>query len=109
MHTSTDSLPLAVDIEGAQIRMADWGAMNVAISRFAAGTDSAPVFKGAPDNRCQCPHWGLLLKGRARVLYADREEVITAGDIFYVEPGHTVSYEEESESIEFSPIEAAHQ
>jgi hypothetical protein len=65
--------------------------------------DTAPLFKGLPDDRCQCPHWGYVLKGRVRVRYPDREEVIEAGDAYYLEPSHTTVFEEDTEVIEFSP------
>jgi hypothetical protein len=44
-----------------------------------------------------------VLKGRVRVTYADREEIHTAGDVYYLEPGHTMAVEEDYEAVEFSP------
>jgi ribosomal protein L16 Arg81 hydroxylase len=38
-----------------------------------------------------------------RVRYADREEIVTAGDAYYLPPGHLPLLEEETEVIEFSP------
>jgi hypothetical protein len=37
--------------------------------------DLTPLMKGLPDGRCQCPHWGYVIKGGATFRYADREEV----------------------------------
>ena len=34
--------------------------------------------------------------------YADAEEVLTAGDLFYLPPGHTPLVEEDVEFVEFS-------
>ena len=42
--------------------------------------DLTPLMKGLPDDRCQCPHWGYVIKGGATYRYADREEVFEAGD-----------------------------
>jgi hypothetical protein len=47
------------------------------------------VLKGFPDDRCQCPHWGYVFKGKLTWRFADQEEVFEAGDAFYVPPGHT--------------------
>jgi hypothetical protein len=47
-----------------------------------------PLFKGLPDDRCQCPHWGYVLKGRMRIRYPDHDEIIEAGDAYYMVPGH---------------------
>jgi AraC-like ligand binding domain len=67
--------------------------------------DLAPLLKGLPDDRCQCPHWGYVLKGRLIWRFADREEVCEAGDAFYVPPGHVPEAEAGSEFIQFSPTE----
>ena len=102
MRASKQDLP--VDFEGGGVvsRQAEWGEMNVAIENFPAGLDTAPLFKGLPDDRCQCPHWGYMLKGRMRIRYPDREEVIEAGDAYYMQPGHLPLFEEDTEVIEFS-------
>jgi hypothetical protein len=36
--------------------------------------------EGLPDDRCQCPHWGHVFKGKMTARYADRDEVFEAGD-----------------------------
>jgi hypothetical protein len=63
-----------------------------------------PLFKGLPDDRCQCPHWGYVLKGRMRIRYPDHEEIIEAGDAYYMVPGHLPFIEEDTEVVEFSPM-----
>jgi hypothetical protein len=103
MRGSRQDLPVAFAEEGVHSQQVEWGDMNVALERFAAGTDTAPVFKGLPDDRCQCPHWGYILRGRMRIRYADHDEVISAGDVYYMAPGHLPFFEEDSEVVEFSP------
>jgi len=69
--------------------------------------DHTDLLKGLPDDRCQCPHWGYVLKGRVGYRFADREEVFEAGDAFYLPPGHIpVTNEPGSEILQFSPAEA---
>ncbi|MCP9485700.1 MAG: hypothetical protein MSC30_07550 [Gaiellaceae bacterium MAG52_C11] len=41
--------------------------------------------------------------GRIVVDYGDREETVTGGQAYYVEPGHLISFEEDSEAVEFTP------
>ena len=77
--------------------------MNISFATLPAGLDCAPLFKGLPDDLCQSPHWGYVLKGRIRVKYADREEIINTGDVYYLPPGHVPVIEEDSELVEFSP------
>ncbi len=65
---------------------------------------SAPLLQGLPDNLCQCPHWGTVVKGSIHVTYADgTEETVKAGEVYYWPPGHTVRVDEDYEAIEFSP------
>jgi hypothetical protein len=103
MRGSKQDLPVAFDGDGVRSQQVEWGEMNAALERFPAGLDTAPLFKGLPDDRCQCPHWGYVLKGRLRISYADREEILSAGDVYYLAPGHHCLFEEDSEVIEFSP------
>ena len=103
MRGSKQDLPVAVDMPGITIRVADWGEMTTALENFPAGLDTAPLFKGLPDDRCQCPHWGYVIRGQVRVLYADHEETLRAGDAYYLAPGHTTVFEEDTEMVEFSP------
>jgi len=42
-------------------------------------------------------------KGRLRIKYADRDEILKAGDIYYMAPGHIPVIEEDCELAEFSP------
>ena len=82
----------------------DWGDINVARVRFPAGADATPLLEGLPNNLCQCPHWGMVVKGSIHVTYANgSEETVNAGEVYYWPPGHTVRVDEDYEAIEFSP------
>jgi quercetin dioxygenase-like cupin family protein len=63
------------------------------------------MLKGLPDDRCQCPHWGYVFKGRLTWRFADREEVYEPGDAFYTPPGHTPQAAAGSEFVLFSPAD----
>ncbi len=65
--------------------------------------DLAGMLSGLPGGTCPCPHWGYVLKGELRVHYADHDEVIRAGDAFYMPPGHVPSSVAGTEIIQFSP------
>jgi hypothetical protein len=103
MRGSTQDMPVAFDGGAVVIRQADWGAMTASLETFPAGLDTAPIFKGLPDDRCQCAHWGYVIRGQMRARYKDREEVYTAGDAYYMPPGHTTFFDEPTEILEFSP------
>jgi hypothetical protein len=102
MRATRDELPILFGEEPATIRGADWGELRSMIVSLPAGTDFGPLLQGLPDDLCPCPHWGYVIKGRSRVTYADREEILKAGDLFYMPPGHTLVVEEDTEYVEFS-------
>jgi len=86
-------------------RGTDWGDMDVVHAQFPAG-DLAPLLRGLPDDRCQCPHWGYVVSGKLTFRFADHDEVFEAGDAFYAPPGHIpVKHEPGSEAVFFSPAE----
>jgi hypothetical protein len=70
---------------------------------FSEDIDATPMMKGLPDDSCSCPHWGYVLKGRLTFRFADHDEVVEAGDAFYLPPGHIPTAEAGSEYVQFSP------
>jgi len=71
---------------------------------FHEDVDATPLLKGLPDDRCQCPHWGYVLKGRLTYRFPHGEETYEAGDAFYHPPGHIpVKHEPGTEIVQFSP------
>jgi hypothetical protein len=72
---------------------------------FRQDVDGAPLLAGLPGDRCSCPHWGYVLKGRLTYRFADHDEVFEAGDAFYLPPGHVPIAEAGSELVQFSPSE----
>ena len=107
MKQARSDLPTRLAAGGVCIQAQDWGDINVARIRFPKGADATPLLAGMPQDLCQCPHWGTVLKGSITVRYADgREETVRAGDVYYWPPGHTVWVDEDYEAVEFSPSDA---
>jgi hypothetical protein len=102
---SRDELPLQQITPTYSTRMAEWGAMTVGIEAAPAGLDGAAALGDLPGGRCQAHHWGYMLSGKIVVDYGDREETIVGGQAYYVEPGHKISFLEDSEAVEFTPTE----
>jgi hypothetical protein len=84
----------------------DLGGYLVGWETFREDADTAPLFKGLPDDRCQAPHWGYVLKGKIVFRFADHEEIYEAGDAYYAPPGHTTKIDAGTETLEFSETEA---
>jgi mannose-6-phosphate isomerase-like protein (cupin superfamily) len=72
---------------------------------FRQDIDGSLMLRGLPDDRCQCPHWGYVFKGRVTFPFGDHEEVCEAGDAFYVPPGHSFTAEAGTEYLQFSPTQ----
>jgi hypothetical protein len=73
---------------------------------FREDIDHTPLLRGLPDDQCQCPHWGYVIKGKMTFRFGGREEVFEAGDAFYAPPGHVpVHTEPGSEYVQFSPVD----
>ena len=75
------------------------------VRAYTADADLAPLFAGLPDDRCQCPHLGYVIKGKVTFKFADREETYETGDAYYAPPGHTPVLYAGTEIVEFSPTE----
>ena len=67
--------------------------------------DNTPLLKGLPDDQCQCPHWGYVLKGSWTLRYgSEKQETYEAGDAFYFPPGHIpIGNAPGTEVVMFSP------
>ena len=107
--TSKTTAPRIASGPGYEGRFDELGNYTVGFEDFSDGGDMAPLFRGLPDDRCQTPHWGVVLKGRLTFTYADAEDVIEAGGAYYAPPGHTPAADPGTETIEFSPTEALHE
>ena len=85
----------------------DIGGYTVNFVTFKQDIDATPLLKGLPEDKCPCPHWGYVLKGRLTYRVGDSEEVFLAGDAFYLSPGHIpIGNEPGTEIMQFSPAEA---
>jgi mannose-6-phosphate isomerase-like protein (cupin superfamily) len=101
---SKDSATDTVRVEGYEGAMERLeGGYTVAFETYTQDADLAPFFAGLPDDRCQSPHWGYVVKGRVTFTYGDREETFEEGDAYYVPPGHTPRLYAGTQLVEFSP------
>jgi len=86
-----EEIPVALELPVATFRVAEWDDMAVAYVELAAGADATPLLEGLHEDKCQCPHWGYMLKGAIHVRYGNGEvEVCRAGEMFHWPAGHTV-------------------
>ncbi len=103
MRAKKVDIPLVVDLGKSYGRYMEWGDMDVAWEGWEAGRDSTQAFKALPGGACQVPHWGYMIKGRMRLKYGDHDEIVDAGEVFYMQPGHVPVTEEDCELVWFAP------
>ncbi|MDT3435600.1 hypothetical protein [Haloarcula sp. 1CSR25-25] len=104
-HAALSEFEPGLQLDEAIWREAEWGEMRVGFETYLQDFDDAPLLKGLPNDRCQCPHWGYLLSGRMVVRYEDHEDVVETGDVYYMAPDHTIAVDAGTVLIEFSPTE----
>lgn len=99
-------VPVALGGDGVELRKQALGDMSVAFVSARKGTDLRPALRGLPQDLCQCPHWGFVIRGTVRMHTPDGHKDFTAGDAFYLAPGHAPEVLEDVEYVDFSPTEA---
>jgi hypothetical protein len=105
MKIKKDEIPLKMEAPGTTLRnMAGFGGMAIAYNEVPGGTDMSPLFVGLKNDSCQCPHWGYVLEGELLLTYDNgSEELLTAGDVFYMQPGHKAIVKKDLKIIDISP------
>lgn len=102
-RTSKKEAPILFNEDVVEGRYVELDGYTVGFETYKADVDPAPFFRGLPNDRCQCPHWGVVLKGRLVFRYADHEEVFQEGDAYYGQPDHLPLVFAGTEVVEFSP------
>jgi hypothetical protein len=111
MRIAKDQIDVKMEIPGAVIRQrtefgdaSGFSKISGEYFTLSAGVDTTPLFHGLADNRCQCPHWGFVLRGRLTTTDVNGvQETVNAHDLFYWPPGHNVRVDADAEIIMFSP------
>lgn len=102
-RTTKSEAPVLVDEEVIEGRYVELDGYTVAYETHKADFDPAPLFQGLPGDRCQCPHWGIVLRGEVVFRYPDHDETFGPGDAYYGAPDHLPLLVAGSEIVEFSP------
>jgi hypothetical protein len=111
MRVAKEQVDVRLDIPGVVIRqrlnfgsVRGFDTISGEYFTLAAGVDTTPLFVGLDGDRCQCPHWGFVLRGEITTTDAHgTQETVKAHDLFYWPPGHNVRVDADAEIIMFSP------
>ena len=100
-----EDIPVTMESPGTVMRaLPGYGGMTAAFNELPAGTDIGPLLQGLKNNSCHCPHWGYIVDGAIKITYDNGTvETLTAGDVFYLPPGHTGIVEKDLKILDFSP------
>jgi hypothetical protein len=93
----------SIQLDGYEGHFGQLGDYTVGFETYTEDADLSELFRGLPDDRCQCPHWGVVLKGQLKFTGDDGDTIIQAGEAYYVAPGHLPYLYAGTEVIEFSP------
>jgi hypothetical protein len=105
MHASKRDLPAEALDSTYVAHMADWPEYAAYFERISAGLDFGEYY-----DSCECPHLGYVFKGKLRFIYNDgSDEVVSAGEMYYIPPGHKFVVLEDAETVEFSPSKQYHE
>lgn len=80
--------PVSVDLPVLQGRYAELDGYTVGFETYPEDVDPSAYFRGLPDDRCQCPHRGVVQTGQITFRWADHDETHGSGDSYYAAPGH---------------------
>jgi hypothetical protein len=74
------------------------------LETFDQAGDFTPMYQGLPDDLCQSPHWGYVIKGRMIFHRPEGDDTFEEGEAYYVGPGHTGEIGlPGTQIVEFSP------
>ena len=104
-----DQVPVLVDDGTITGRYAELGPFTIGFETFHADADPAPLFRGLPDDRCPCEHWGQVRSGKLVFRYTDHVEELVAGEFYYAAPGHLPLVTAGTEVAEFTPTRELNQ
>jgi hypothetical protein len=105
-NVSSETASETVRTDGLEVRLEHLeGGYSVCFESHTADADLADLFRGLPEDRCQLPRWGYVLRGKVGFRFSDREETYEAGDAYYVPPSHTPVHYAGAEIVEFSPTD----
>ena len=114
-HSKLDDLPNGSErwpaIGSDGFRSVQWGDMEVGLTTVHSALDCTEQYKfgGLPGGVCPCPHYGYIFEGRLRAQYPGSDwpdEVIEAGEAYFIPSGHVLIYEEPSRILELNPASA---
>lgn len=105
-NVSRESADESISMVGVDVRLTNFdGGYTVCFESHSSDQDLGPLFEGLPDGECQLRRLGYVVAGTVEFRIGGRTEIYTAGDAYYVPPGHVPIHHDGAQIVEFSPTE----
>ena len=100
----------SISLFGIDVRLTNLdGGYTVCFESHSNDQDLGPLFEGLPDGECQFIRLGYVVEGTVAFRIGDRIETYSAGDAYYVPPGHVPIQHAGARVVEFSPTKELQQ
>ena len=91
------------DQEGVgEVRRVESEDITTEFGRADRALDSTPLFRGLPDDMCQCRHQGYVVSGHLTFKTKAGSFDVAAGEAFDVSPGHIPVFSAGCEWVQFT-------
>jgi hypothetical protein len=105
-HVSAATAEESISLFGTDVRLASFaGGYTVCFESHSNDQDLGPLFDGLPNGECQLVRLGYVVEGAVAFRIGDRVETYSAGDAYYVPPGHVPIQYAGARVVEFSRTE----
>lgn len=105
-HASRDTAEESISLFGIDVKLANLdGGYTVCFESHANNQDLGPLFEGLVDGECHFIRLGYVVEGTVTFRIGETTETYSAGDAYYVPPGHVPIQHEGARLVEFSPTE----
>lgn len=85
-----------------EIRRVESGDVTVEFGHVDQSIDPTPLFRGLPDDMCQCRHQAYVVSGQLTFTTKDGPLDVAAGEAFDVPPGHIPLMQGGCEWVQFT-------
>lgn len=105
-NVSRETADESISMLGLEVRLTNFdGGYTVCFESHSSDQDLGPLFEGLPNQECQFPRLGYVVAGTVEFRIGHRTETYTAGEAYYVPPGHVPIHHDGAQIVEFSPTE----
>ena len=105
-HVSPATADESMSLFGIDVKLTNFdGGYTVCFESHSNDQDLGPLFDGLPHGECQFVRLGYVVEGTVAFRIGEQTETYSAGEAYYVPPGHIPIQHAGARIVEFSPTE----